>query len=126
QLEEAYEIVGAPFACLVGLAEADLPARCEPAEERAALDREHHGPAGAEAALGPVWQPDDERPALDVWECALEEELRNALDAEGPRLGPECPIDRAHARNEPRPGTNAGLWWNGTPFRQSRSACQWM
>ena len=26
----------------------------------------------------------------------------------------------------PFPGTNGGLWWNGTRFSQSLSACQWM
>ena len=32
----------------------------------------------------------------------------------------------AHRRTLPSPGTNGGLWWNGTRFSQSRSACQWI
>src|SRR5207247_2663144 len=51
---------------------------------------------------------------------------RDALEAQRLGLDAECPLVGAHAFTEPSPGTNGGLWWKGTPLRQSFRACQWI
>jgi hypothetical protein len=50
ELEERDEVVRVPLAGGVRLAEAELAARREPPEEGGVVDREPHGPPGAEAA----------------------------------------------------------------------------
>ena len=38
----------------------------------------------------------------------------------------EAALERAHGRSDPRPASNGGLRWKGTPRTNSFSACQWM
>ena len=128
ELEERGQVVRAPFAGRVGLAEPELPARREPAEEAPVADRQAHGRAGAEAPYRAVRQLDLERPALEVRERPLEDRHGHVLEEAPtrPRLDSKRPLERGHVRTEPSPGTNGGLRWNGTRLRHSRSACQWM
>src|SRR5581483_6205883 len=124
ELEEPDEVVGVPLARRVRLAEADLAAGRQPAEEGAVVDLEAHAGPAAEAARGAVGEHDLEGAALEPGERALEDRGGDSLQqaAAGVRLDTES----AHGRADPSPGVNAGLWWNGTRFSQRRSACQWM
>ena len=58
-------------------------------------------------------------------ERALEDRDRDALEQRGRAAG-RLGAHVAHVRTDPSPGMNGGLWWNGTRFSQSRSACQWI
>ena len=44
--------------------------------------------------------------------------MRSSTGAPRPRLGPELPLSLMGGPT-PSPGTNGGLWWNGTRFSQS-------
>ena len=87
-------------------------------------------PAGrrAEARAGPSGSH-LERPAL---ECAsARSRTPSGARSSERRRGrggtqSERPLGDAHGRTDPSPGTNGGLWWNGTRLSQSLSACQWM
>ena len=77
------------------------------------------GPA-PNVRVRPVWQRHLERSALEVRELAFEDRYGEAVDecAAGLGSGTEAALDHTHARTDPRPGTNGGLWWNGTRFSQ--------
>ena len=78
--------------------------------------------------MRPVGKRHVERAALEVLELAQENSDRDPVDERHTRT--RRPAHRAnrdaHPRTEPCPGTNAGLWWNGTRFNQSRSAWRWI
>ncbi len=121
--KSADQIVGVPLVGHVRLAEPDRAARRDPAEEprRGSRSAEAGRP---EAPRAPAGKLDLERAAVEVSERALESCRRRALEqpaAGRHRLGAD-----AHVRTDPSPGTNGGLWWNGTRLSQSRSACQWI
>ena len=71
-------------------------------------------------------QPDLERAAFDAGEHARERAGGEPLDGLQPRARLAAESFHAQGRTEPFPGSNAGLWWNGTRLRKSFSACQWM
>ena len=52
----------------------------------------------------------------------------DALERRPPRAARLAGGERSTliARTDPSPGSNGGLWWNGTRFSQSRTACQWI
>ncbi len=88
------------------------------------MDREPDRRTGAEAAHVAAGELDLERASLEAGERALEHGGCSALEqavAGGDGLGAH-----AHVRTLPSPGTNGGLWWNGTRLSQSRSASKWM
>ena len=120
QREEPHQVVGVPIAGRVRLAEADLAARCKATEERAVVDAERNRGTRAERPRCPVWQRHLEGSALEVRELAFEHRYGKAVDecAAGLGSGTEAALDHTHARTDPRPGTNGGLWWNGTLFSQ--------
>ena len=129
ELEQPDEVVAVPFARRVRLADPELAARRDPAEERVVVDRQRLGCAAPEPPHAAAWQPNFEHPALEVLERTLENRDRDALEQRRPcGLGStaKTPFDAAHLFTEPWPGTKAGLRWNGTRFSQSRSACQWI
>ncbi len=124
QLEERDEVVRIPFARGVRLAEAELAARRQAPEERGVVDLEADPRTGAEAARGATRQRHLEGAAVETLEGALQQSRCRALEraaAERSRFGAD-----AHRRTLPSPGTNGGLWWNGTRFSQSRSASKWI
>ena len=118
ELEEADEVVRAPPALLVRLAETDRAVRRDAREEPVVEDVEPHGRAGAEPAHGAVRQPRLERAALEPAEGALDEREARRARASGRRGAPrgDRVAGRAHSRTDPTPGTKGGLWWNGTRF----------
>ena len=102
QLEQRRQVVGAPLAGLVRLAEPQPRPRREPAEEPRVVDRHAHDGARPEAEHVPVRQPDLERPAFDAGEHALERAGGEPLDdrqARG-RLGGG---ERRRSRRAPSP-----------------------
>ncbi len=128
KLEQRYEVVRAPFACLVGLAERELGPPRDAIEQAPVVDLHVRLGARAVASLRSVRQPQDECPALDAGKHPLEHGLRDPADARGPDLpaAREVAFDGRHCRTEPFPGSKGGLWWNGTRFSQSFAAFQWM
>ena len=131
QLEERHQVVAVPFACRVRLADPDLPASRDAAEEPRVVDRHRDRRPGAEPALGSARKSHHERPSVEVRESTLEDAEGRPLEQAHP-AGARRPAQRAlvgraaHTRSEPLPGTNGGLWWNGTRLSQRRRACQWM
>ncbi len=126
QLEQPGQVVGAPLARLVGLAQPEPRPGGEPAEEPGVVDRHPNRGPRAERHLGAVGQADEERPALEPRQDSLERPHGDAVherDA-GCRL-PAKGVD-AHVRTDPFPGSKGGFLWNGTRLRKSLSACQWM
>ena len=127
ELEEADEVVRAPPTLLVRLAETDRAMGRDAREEPVVEDVEPDGRPGAEAAHGAVRQPRLERAALEPAEDALDDRERDAREQGAPRsLRGDRVAGGAHSRTDPTPGTNGGLWWNGTRFAMSFSACQWI
>ena len=128
ELEHAREVVRRPLACLVRLSERELRPRRDAPEEPRVADLEHLLGARAEAPLRAVRQTDDERSALDTGKHPLEQGDGDAPETAEPCRGrrSQRALERAHGRSDPLPGSNGGLWWNGTPRRYSFSACQWI
>src|SRR5579884_1353300 len=124
QLEESDEVVGVPLPGGVRLPEAELAASGDPVEEGAVVDHQPHRCAGAEAAERPTRQLDLERSALESGEGTLEQGHGRALEEAAATCDGRGP--HAHGRTLPCPGTNGGLWWNGTRFCHSRSASKWI
>ena len=126
QLEEADEIVAVPLTGGVGLAEAELAGGLPTAGRAAVVDVDVDGGAGAEAPLGSVGKADLESSSLEVGELVAEYPEGDAVDERRPRSGSRTKpgLNRAHGRTEPLPGTNGGLWWNGTRLSHSSSACR--
>ena len=79
-----------------------------------------HLRAGAVRSPRPVGREDDERPALELRQHAVEHAQRRCLQ-ESPSGGRDRAKRLGHGRTDPSPGTNGGLWWNGTRLRKSRS-----
>src|SRR5438270_11211366 len=111
QLEEGGEVVRLPLSGRVGLAEPELPAGREAAEESCVLDPECDRRPGAEAPQRAVRQRDLERSALELPEQPSEHARGYTADQRQPgeRLATDA-RDGAHGRSEPFPGTNGGLW----------------
>ena len=124
QLEEGDQVVRIPLARGVRLAERELAAGREPAEEGRVVDRQPNGSAGAEPARRPAGELDLERAAFETAEHAFEHRDGGTLQ-ERPAARNRLRAN-AHARTLPSPGTNGGLWWNGTRLSHSRSASKWM
>src|SRR5581483_2320387 len=124
ELDEPDEVVRIPFVRGVRLAQPELAARREAAEEHRVVDREAHRSARAEAARTTAGELDLEGAAFERGERALEHRCRSALEQAA--AGSDGLDANAHVRTLPWPGTNGGLWWNGTRLSQSRSAWKWM
>ncbi len=93
---------------------------------RAVGDRHVHCGPVAEARLSPVRQLDDEGAALDASQHALERASGQAVDERQARGRLAADRGGGHVRTVPRPGSNGGLWWNGTRLAKSFAACQWI
>ena len=52
--------------------------------------------------------------------------MRRSTVPRGRRNGAQLPGRDRHGFTDPVPGTNGGLWWNGTRFTKSLTACQWI
>ena len=72
----------------------------------------------------PPGRPQLDRAVLDP----AERPDRDALGEPGPNsaAGGELAQHLGHLLTDPSPGTNGGLWKNGTRFSQSRAAWRWI
>ena len=128
QLEQRHEIVRVPLARLERLAERELGASRDAVEQVPVVDPHERLRPRPVAPLGAVGQPQDERSAMDPGQHALEHRHRDAPDGGRPAL-PTRGRSRStvvNCRTDPFPGSNGGLWWNGTRLSQSFAAFQWM
>src|SRR4051794_22088874 len=117
-------MVAVPLAGRVGLTEPKLAAQRQAPEEGRVVDVEADRGALAERPRRAVGKGDRERAALESRERPLEDRAGDPV--EHPEARRRFDPDGGHGRTDPLPGTNAGLWWNGTRFSHSRRACQWM
>ena len=126
--DERREVVGVPLAGRVGLSEPDRATARHAAEEAVAPDLDRGLLAGSEMTERAVRKTNLERARLEPRQRALQQRYRDPLEDPAARRGSraERPLEGAHRRTEPSPGTNGGLRWNGTRFANSLSACQWI
>ena len=82
--------------------------------------------AMSKLAVRAVRERDVERSPVEVAKRTVEQRDGNPLgegEPSGTRFAAEGSA-RVHGRTDPFPGWKGGLWWNGTRFSHSRSACQ--
>ena len=122
--DQAGEVVGVPVAGGVGLAEAEAGRAREPAEDVVRGDGDDDRVARPGPVHAPAREPQLERAVLEVVERAD----RRALGEAGPDPAPGGKLAQhlAHRLTDPSPGTNGGLWKNGTRFSQSLAAWRWI
>jgi len=122
--DQAGQVVGVPVTGGVGLAEAEAGRPSEPAEDVVRGDGDDDrvarpGPVHASARKSQL-----ERAVLDPAERTDRDALGDAGADPTPRG--ELAQHLGHVFTDPSPGTNGGLWKNGTRFSQSRAAWRWI
>ena len=122
--DQAGQVVGVPVAGGVGLAEAEAGRAREPAEDVVRRDGDDDRIAPPGAVHAPAREAQLERAVLDV----VERPDCGALGEAGsdPAPGGKLAQHLGHRFTDPSPGTNGGLWKNGTRFSQSRAAWRWI
>ena len=122
--DQAGKVVGVPVAGRVGLAEAEAGRPCDPAEDVVRGDGDDDRVARAAPVHAPPGKSQLQRAVLDPAERAE----RGALGEAGadPAAGGKLAQHLGHRFTDPSPGTNGGLWKNGTRFSQSLAAWRWI
>ena len=119
ELQQAHEVVRAPPALLVRLAEPHRAVRRDAREEPEVEDVEAHDRAGPEPPHAiPSGSVASSVPPSSPWKARSRSVSAEARPA---RRASRCAARqgvarRAHSGTEPMPGTKGGLWWNGTRF----------
>ena len=118
--DQAGQVVGVPVAGRVGLAEAEAGRAREPAEDVVRGDGDHDRIARSGPVHAPAGEPQLQRAVLDP----AERPDRSSLGETGPDAAPGGKLAEhlGHRLTDPSPGTNGGLWKNGTRFSQSLAA----
>ena len=124
QGDQAGQVVGVPVARRVGLAEAEAGGAREPAEEVVRGDGDDDRVSGPGPVHAPALEPQLHRAVLDVAERPQSHPLREA--GPDPAPGKGLAQHLGHRLTDPSPGTNGGLWTNGTRLSQSRAAWRWI
>ena len=126
--DERREVVNVPLARRVGLTEPHRATGGHAPEEPVALDLQGDRFTRSEVTDRAVGKANLERARLEPCQRALQQRDRDPLEDPAARWRSlaERPLDGAHRRTEPSPGTKGGLRWNGTRFANSLSACQWI
>ena len=122
--DQAGQVVGVPVAGCVRLAEAEAGGACEPAEDLVRGDGDDDRVSRPGPVHAPAREPQLQRAVLDL----AERPDRRALGEAGPDPAPgrELAQHLGHRLTDPSPGTNGGLWKNGTRLSQSRAAWRWI
>ena len=124
ECDQAGKVVGVPVAGGVGLAEAEAGRARESAEDVVRGDGDDDRVARPGAIHASAGKPQLERAVLDL----VERPDRGGLGEAGPdpAAGGKLPQNLGHRFTEPSPGTNGGLWKNGTRLSQSLAAWRWI
>ena len=122
--DQAGQVVGVPVPGGVGLAEAEAGRARDPAEDVVRGDGDDDRVARAGPVHAPAGESQLERAVLDP----AERPERGALGEAGadPAAGGKLAQHLGHRFTDPSPGTNGGLWKNGTRFSQSLAAWRWI
>ena len=122
--DQAGQVVGVPVAGGVRLAEAETWGAGEPAEDVVRRNGHDDGVARPGAIHAPAREPQLERAVLEPAESPDRRALGDA--STDPAACGKLTQHLGHRFTDPSPGTNVGLWKNGTRFSQSLAACTWI